>query len=828
MAATTRHYNPCTAGAGWRPGLRLTAVVAGLSFIAFVVGGLGYRAIEARQQALDVAMRTNEALARTLAEHALGTLRGVDEALIGIADAVTRMPEAGAPGDWRIVEWLNRRLTFLPQVRSIIVTDANGRLLHDSETTRPQRLDLSGQEYFAVPRDDREQGLYVGRPLPDRDSGRWMLPASRALTDAHGNFAGIVLAIVEPYHFADFYASIAPAAAVLTLMHSDGTLIARHPRHEEAVGQLAGISFFWEQPGRRSADTLWLSARTGDQAQLISYRTLDSPPLVVAVRSSSADILAAWRRDFSDQAVLVSLACFGIALLTLAVLRQIRQREDSERRLADFAEISSDWLWETDRELRFIYISERIETVVGVAPAALLGRRRAEIGASDPDIDWARHKDDLAHRRPFRDFVYPYRRDDGTVRYFRVSGKPVFDRAGNFVGYRGAGSDVTAMREAEARLRHSEHELRVFFEQAPIGMAIIAIDGTIRRANPAFAAMLGYAAHEIEGRGGGTFTHPEDIAAALAAQKKLLGGGIDTLTLENRFRHRDGAVLHCLVTLSPVRNGSGQPTHLIAQVVDITARKQAEEQLRNAKEEAELSSRAKTEFLANMSHELRTPLNAIIGFAEMIEQQILGPVQPAKYRSYAGDIHSSGVHLLTLINDILDLSRIEAGKVDLQPQDFDLRELCEEAFKLVELRAQRDGIMLKLQLPEAPLRLRADRRAALQVLLNLLSNAIKFTPETGNVTLSAVPRGQRCALSVADTGIGIPGDALQRLGRPFEQVDNVFNRRREGSGLGLAVCRRLVEMHGGRVVIASRLGAGTTVTADLPLAPVLQARAAGS
>jgi two-component system cell cycle sensor histidine kinase PleC len=261
----------------------------------------------------------------------------------------------------------------------------------------------------------------------------------------------------------------------------------------------------------------------------------------------------------------------------------------------------------------------------------------------------------------------------------------------------------------------------------------------------------------------------------------------------------------------------GRPLFLVYQAVDISQRKRTEEELSVAKEAAEASNRAKSGFLANMSHELRTPLNAIIGFSEVMEQQIFGPIAPAKYLGYARDIRASGQHLLALISDILDLSRIEAGKHEMLTEVIDLQRECAETMRLVEMRAQEAGLELINELPEEPVKVLADRRAFKQIVLNLLSNAIKFTPEGGRVTLRARPYGSQCAVSISDTGIGIGDAELQRLGRPFEQVDNVFNRKHSGSGLGLALCKSLAELQGGRLRIRSRLGVGTTVTVELPL-----------
>jgi two-component system cell cycle sensor histidine kinase PleC len=236
------------------------------------------------------------------------------------------------------------------------------------------------------------------------------------------------------------------------------------------------------------------------------------------------------------------------------------------------------------------------------------------------------------------------------------------------------------------------------------------------------------------------------------------------------------------------------------------------------KTRAEAANRSKSEFLANMSHELRTPLNAIIGFSEMMTEELFGPLGAAKYSEYVSDIRKSGQFLLDVINDILDMSKIEAGRFDLEYSTFDLASLVEESMRLIGPRAAESKIRIKTNV-DPDLRLEADRRAVKQIVLNLLSNAVKFTPEGGKVTIAVKSDNGKLKLSIADTGIGIPARDIEKLGRPFEQVENQLTKSRGGSGLGLAISRSLAELHGGQVKISSSTGKGTTVDVILPLQP---------
>jgi PAS domain S-box-containing protein len=377
--------------------------------------------------------------------------------------------------------------------------------------------------------------------------------------------------------------------------------------------------------------------------------------------------------------------------------------------------------------------------------------------------------------------------------------------------------EVEVRREAEQAVRATEESFQSLFYAAPLPISLVdPIDYRLVQANIAALKLFDISEDEAEGFDVRALFSEEDLGARL---DRLLVSGRAGVPVEFRLKRRDGTLIWALVSAATVQF-HGRPALLIG-IQDVTARHKEAETLREARDQATAASRSKSEFLANMSHELRTPLNAIIGFSEALERELFGPVGNPRYREYAEDIHNSGVHLLSLINDILDLSKIEAGQFVLHEDETELDHMVEAATRIVRHRAQQANIAIECNLPKPSIFLVADERALKQVLINLVSNAVKFSPDGSAVKIEAQVCAESLRIAVIDKGIGIAEQDIPRALTPFTQVDGSLSRAHEGTGLGLPLAKHLTELHDGTLTIQSEPDVGTTVYVDLPLSRVV-------
>ena len=551
----------------------------------------------------------------------------------------------------------------------------------------------------------------------------------------------------------------------------------------------------------------------------------------------------------------------AIGLFTLGLVLFMQRRQQgisrewaaSERRFRGAVEAARCGVWEWDTETGLVRISDYMAELMGLDRS---GSVRAEeiLACIHPRYHDAVHHA-LRQAQTFGafDVTFPVPVAQGRTRWIDARGQARGVRGEQgFTNVLGVALDTTEARRAKAQAQAAESRLRDGIESVSDAFVLFDKQGRLILSNEAFKDAFGFEAGMLRR---GVFRHELNQIAALAIKSDQPATGERAGTREIELH--DGRWLQ-LVDRSTSDGGS------VVTAADITAIKQKEAERQRATERlqvtiteledreeklsllarkyevamtrAEAANQAKSEFLANMSHELRTPLNAINGFSEIMAGEMFGPLGDPKYKGYAADILKSGQHLLSLINDVLDMAKIEAGKLTLHYDTVSLKELVDDAARLMRGKIEEAGLTLVVEAPDLP-DIDADYRGLKQVVLNLISNAVKFTPDGGRISV-AISRqnADRLRVTVTDTGIGIAAEDLARLARPFEQVEGQHSKTTQGTGLGLALTKSLIELHGGAMSIESEPGHGTTVRFDLPIRrpvqsgetqlPEVQARAA--
>ncbi len=387
----------------------------------------------------------------------------------------------------------------------------------------------------------------------------------------------------------------------------------------------------------------------------------------------------------------------------------------------------------------------------------------------------------------------------------------------------GTFTDIEERRRAERALSDAEKKYRSIVENAAGGIFQLTAEGVYLSVNPAFARILKYESpdHVLKEVKNAHEQVYMDFTGRQAFYQKLHSSG-DILHQEVQIRSREGNMIWVRESVRAVKDESGQLLFFEGSIEDITERRESERAIREAKMSSDLANRAKSEFISNMSHELRTPLNSIIGFSEMIKNEVFGTIEQRSYWEYARDIHDSGQKLLRVINEILDISKIEAGERQLNEGVVKIKDVINAAEDLLDVKIDNTKLTITKSLENLP-DIVGEELAVKQIMLNILSNAVKFTPEGGRVTISGhVAKDGRLHISITDTGIGLDEYEIDKALSPFGQIDNELSRSGSGTGLGLTLVDALIKLHGGDFELISQKGIGTTANIIFPSERVVQ------
>jgi two-component system, cell cycle sensor histidine kinase PleC len=635
---------------------------------------------------------------------------------------------------------------------------------------------------------------------------------------------------------------------------SDGRIVANVPNDPRQVGRSLLDVLGPAQPLTTfgaAAGTLEIALPDGASA-FATVRALRNPLGVVAVVETASSALAGWRSSTALTVTLSATTGFVVLILGFAFHWQAtRAREadlihDTVRDRIDTAlNRGRCGLWDWDLARGRVFWSHSMFDILGLpAKNDLLTFGELNALVHEGDIDLYELARQLADGEVTAiDHAFRMRHADGRWLWLRVRCELARQQDEAGLHLIGIAVDVSEQKNLVERTTAADLRLRDAIETIPEAFVLWDADNRLVLCNSYFqelhrlpdsAVVVGtpyetvvaagkkaiirttMANGDSQAQGARTFEAQltDGRWMHISERRTKDGGYVCVGTDINKIKQHEHRLMEGekrrIATINDLRQSQQALERQTDELADL-AEKYAEE-----KNRAEEANQTKSKFLANMSHELRTPLNAIIGFSEIMEAAMFGPLGADKYCEYSRDIRESGQYLLDVINDILDMSKIEAGGIHLCPEVVELDRIVADSVRVVLGRANEKRLTLRSDIAPG-IALKADRRALKQIALNLLSNAVKFTPDGGAVTVRGRTRGGCVTIAIEDNGIGIPKDALHKLGRPFEQVESQLTKRHQGSGLGLAIAKSLAELHGGRMRIHSVLGTGTMVVVRLPL-----------
>ena len=808
------------------------ALAGGAASALILLALLGWQLWRDWQGTLRQEQARNELYARVIDEHASSEVDSVAAALnvLSVAIGDPRRPAAmlGATP-------LRMLLAGLPQVRELAVLDAQGRLLASShDQGRELQIDLgrlgrrpgnaaewlgpwvAGRDLAAL------TAAAAAAPMPAAPPGLGFVPLLRAAQGVRGEPLWLVAVINPDALISPLRAGVDHPERRATVMHLSGRVIAGTGRLVPGT-DLTATELLREHVGAREHGR-HIGAGTEAEAQIIAFRTSRLRPLVTLVERPLAGVRAGWWRDSRALALAGVAGALAILAFGIVAARSLRARERAQARSAQAqAEVArresemsivlrslQELVLRTDAAGTISYVNERWsqvggDTIVGWPLTALAADEvdaalLSSLVASGPGAPAGLRQGEATLRTP-----------SGTARRFAIALMPL--RHGDLlVGFVGSAVDLTEQLQTQEALRAELAFNTLLLELSPQPTSMLDNKGRYLRVNRAWEQFTGRRREQVLGRPAAQYLPPEQAAQHDAVDHQLRASGGRT-QYEAPARAADGSLRQVLVSKAAVPGPDGRTSALLVTFMDISELRNAERETRAARDLAEEASRAKSEFIANMSHELRTPLQSIIGFSEL--GMVRGRGEP-KLAGMFSDIHASGQRMLALVNDLLDVSRLESAVGTFHLERTDLRPLLREVLHELGPLLARRRLQVAADISRGALVAKVDPLRIQQVMRNVLANAIKFSPEGGTIEVRAdISAEGEQLFEVRDHGPGIPQAELERIFEAFVQS----SRTKDGSGgtgLGLAICRKIVEAHGGRIHAENAEGGGSRFLVALP------------
>ena len=817
-----------------------SVLLAGIVFVDLFIAGLVAVVIDQnRQRAVAEATFIGDNYARTIEENFLGFIRRIDVTLLTVADEVARQKAGGGIRRQELEAFLARQDQRIPEARGLRVTDEEGTIRYAVNGVTTPNAFIGDRPYFVRARDDPAAGLVFSDPVMGRSSNVPVVTLSRRISNPDGSFAGEVNAAIAVDRFTGMLSLLDLGADGSASLWNQSQLIARYTR-KEAPAVRVGMPV--SSPEMRAlidshakAGRFHIVTRLDDVERIFQFRRIDDFPLFLVIGLADGDYLAEWRRNSLRLGGLTAVFLLGTALFGWAGWRGLRRREQAEAALRieetkyhSLFESANDGIFLQDAA-GFVDCNERgaqmyglaREEVIGHSPADLSPERQPD-GRLSSDAAMERIRAALDGRPQF--FEWQSRRGDGTLfdveitlNHLDLDGKRYLQSIVR---------DITERKQAAMLLRETKERLEAAASAGIVGIWDWDIVGDRLVWDKVMYRLYGVREEDFAGAydAWAKALHPDDRAYAEGELQAALRGEREYAP-EFRVIWPDGSVHHLKAVSRTTRDERGAPVRMVGVNYDVTEQKNVENMLarrvtertrdlESARDVAESANRAKSAFLANMSHELRTPLNAILGFAQLLERD---DGIPEDQRQQIGIIYRSGRRLLSLINDVLEVSSIEAGRTTVRGDPFDLSAALTAIEETIRVRAEAKGLEFTVDQPaDLPRHVLGDADHLRHVLVNLLDNAVRFT-DRGRITLRVAAEADgRVRFEVADTGPGIAEPEQARIFESFYQTTGGIATG-EGTGLGLSISRTFVRLMGGEITLASEIGKGSTFAFSIPL-----------